>query len=140
MRMFVLLALAVAACSPAPSQPAAAPAAEAASATAAADISVETPAMNARVTTPLVATGAAPGGWYFEAIFPARLERLDGTVIVEAPAQAQSDWMTPNPVPFRAEMPFSVTRETSAILVLEEDNTRGDPEPRQARIPVTLLP
>lgn len=146
MRKFlVLLALCAAACSPPaaeappPAGPVATPSTSA-SATATTGITVSAPAQNARLTSPAVATGTAIGGWYFEAIFHARLEALDGALIAEAPAQAQSDWMTPNPVPFRAELPFTVTAETPAILVLEEDNTRGDPNPRQARIAVTLLP
>jgi hypothetical protein len=141
----VLALTALAACSqPAPETPAAPPpAAEAAQAPAEelpVGVTVAAPTAGARVTSPLVATGTAVGTWYFEAVFPARLERADGTLIAEGPGQAQGDWMTTGPVPFRAEVAFQVNAETPAFLVLEEDNTRDAPNPRRVRIPVTLLP
>lgn len=133
----VLLALMVAACSPQaakedPSVP------EAAARTALATVTA--PGDGARVKSPLVATGSAPGDWYFEAVFAARLENPDGTVIAQAPAQAQTVWTEPGPKDFRAELPFTVTKETPATLVLEEDMPPEDGRARQVRVPVVLTP
>lgn len=104
------------------------------------DIRIETPEPDARITSPLHASGAADNSWYFEAVFPARLVAQDGTQIAEAPAIAASDWMTEGPVPFNVEMAFTVDEETTATLVLEEDMPGENREPRQVRIPVLLLP
>ena len=104
------------------------------------DLSIEAPEPDARITSPLIASGVANNTWYFEAVFPARLMAADGTMIAEAPAIAASDWMTPGPVPFNVEMAFTVEQETPATLVLEEDMPGENQEPRQVRIPVVLLP
>jgi hypothetical protein len=103
------------------------------------DIRIETPQADARVTSPLIASGEADNSWYFEAVFPARLMAADGTMIAEAPAIAASDWTREGSVPFNVEMAFTVDAETQATLVLEEDMP-GEGEPRQVRIPVVLAP
>jgi hypothetical protein len=92
------------------------------------------------VASPLVVEGAAPGDWYFEAQFPAKLVGADGTVLAEAPALAQSDWMTEAPVPYRAEFSFNVTQDTPATLVLQEDMPADNASPRETSIPVVLVP
>lgn len=99
--------------------------------------SVSSPAPFARVTSPLTVTGVSRG-WYFEGSFPARLVGADGQVIAEAPAQAQGDWMTSAPVPFRATLIFTVTHDTQANIVLEQDMPREGEEPQRVTIPVTL--
>lgn len=101
---------------------------------------VNTPAPNARVTSPFVVEGTATGDWYFEAQFPAQLIGADGALIAEAPARAQSNWMTEAPVPYRAEFSFTVTAETPATLVLQEDMPADNANPREVRIPVVLEP
>jgi hypothetical protein len=139
MRIALAALLALAACSPPaaespPAQPATtAPAAEVA-------IVVRAPSPGARVTSPLRVEGTAPGDWFFEAVFPAQLRAADGSVIAEAPAQAQRDWMTEAPVPYVAELRFNVTRETPATLVLKEDMPSGLPGQREISIPVVLAP
>lgn len=128
------------ACSP-PQQQTQGPDAEAPVETASAPtLVVQSPASSARVTSPLVAEGSAPGDWYFEAQLPAKLVGADGAVIAEAPAHAQSDWMTEAPVNFRAELSFNVARETPATLVLQEDMPADNAHPREVRIPVLLVP
>ncbi|MGE0740988.1 MAG: Gmad2 immunoglobulin-like domain-containing protein [Hyphomonadaceae bacterium] len=121
------LAVALAACSPS-AQP------------GPGDVQVMAPAENASSESPLGVEGVAPNDWYFEATFPIRLETAAGEVLAEAPAIAGSDWMAEGPVPFSAEVPFTVAAETAAILVLEEDMPGEGQEPRQVRIAVTLLP
>lgn len=130
--------LSLAACSPPPQQvEAPATTAEVASTS---ELIISAPTSGARVTSPLVVEGTAPGDWYFEAQFPAKLVGADGAVIAEAPARAQSDWMTEAPVPYRAEFSFNVTQDTPATLVLQEDMPADNASPRETSIPVVLVP
>ena len=126
------------ACSPPAAE--APPAAPTAAQHAPVTIVVNAPAAGARVTSPLHVEGAAPGDWFFEAVFPTELRGPDGAVLAEAPAQAQHDWMTEAPVPFVAELRFNVTQETPATLVLKEDMPSGLPGQREISIPVVLVP
>lgn len=105
------------------------------------EIEVTTPHGGAVVTSPLRVEGVAPNDWYFEAIFSAELRAPDGRLIDEAPAQAQTDWMQPGPVPFVAEFHFAVPAPQDAEIVLIEDMTGEDRSaPRELRIPVILSP
>jgi hypothetical protein len=104
------------------------------------DIQVASPLPDARITSPLTASGTADNTWYFEAVFPARLMARDGTMIAEAPAIAASDWTQPGDVRFNVEMAFTVSEETPATLVLEEDMPGEGETPRQVRVPVVLVP
>jgi hypothetical protein len=135
-RFAAALALAIAACSP----PQAAQAPEVETTAEAPNVLVDAPIAGARVTGPLIVEGTAPGDWFFEAQFPVKLVDADGTVLAEAPAQAQSDWMTEAPVPFRAELDFSVTEETPATLVLQEDMPADNASPREVTVQVVLVP
>lgn len=101
---------------------------------------VTTPVSGARVSSPLVVEGTAPGDWYFEAQFVAQLRGADGAPLAEAPARAQEDWMTEAPVPFRAEFTFNVRQETPATIVLQEDMPADNAHPREVTIPVVLVP
>ena len=130
--------LSFAACSPPPQQ-AEAPITTAEVANTSAVI-ISAPASGARVTSPLVVEGTAPGDWYFEAQFPAKLVGADGAIIAEAPAMSQSDWMTEAPVAYRAQLTFEVAQETPATLVLQEDMPADNAHPRETSIPVVLVP
>ncbi len=131
--------ISLAACSPPPQQ-AEAPVTTATETASTAAVIISTPASGARVTSPLIVEGTAPGDWYFEAQFPAKLVGADGAVIAEAPARAQTAWMTEAPVAYRAEFSFSVTQETPATLVLQEDMPADNANPRETSIPVVLIP
>ncbi len=147
------VAFLVAACSPetpvadAPSSapPAAeAPAAVEAPAPVVDTLSVSNIAAGDRVTSPLRVEGVAPNNWFFEAVLPATL-LVNGQVVAEAPAQAQTDWMAEGPVTFVAELVFTVDRDTPAELVLAEDMPGQDANgvdlpAREVRLPVTLVP
>jgi Immunoglobulin-like domain of bacterial spore germination len=102
---------------------------------------VDAPLANARVTSPLVVTGTAPANWIFEAQFNAYLHGPGGYVLVQAPAISQDDWTNGNPThPFRAELAFTVTEDTPAVLVLQEDMAQDHLTPRQVSVPVVLTP
>ncbi|MBL8547556.1 MAG: hypothetical protein JNL81_13910 [Hyphomonadaceae bacterium] len=130
------LSLALAACSP-PRQ-AETPATTAETAVSLANVS--SPVSGARVTTPVIVEGAAPGDWFFEAQFPVKLVAADGTVLAEAPARAQGEWVTEAHVAYRAELVFIVTGETQATLVLQEDMPADNANPREVTMPVVLAP
>jgi hypothetical protein len=70
-------------------------------------------------------------------------------VIAQAPAMQSGDksWTDPGPVEFKAELPFDVTQEQNAELILSEDmpefideanDIRGPA--RSVRISIVLLP
>ncbi len=135
LRALFLCAALLCACTP----PSSAPKADAPAAST--DIIVDNVTFNQRLTSPFTVTGKAPGTWYFEAVFQAKLVAADGAVIAEAPAQAQSDWMTEAPVPFAAAFTFSVPSDTRATLLLAEDIYRSEDHPEATRvlkIPVVL--
>jgi hypothetical protein len=104
------------------------------------NVVIAAPTSGARVASPLIVEGTAPGDWYFEAQFVAQLRDSDGAMLAEAPARAQEDWMTEAPVPYRAEFTFTVTQETPATIVLQEDMPADNANPREVTIGVVLVP
>ena len=92
------------------------------------------------IKSPFTITGSARGIWFFEASFPIDVVDKDGKVIAQGYAEAQSDWMTENFVPFKALITFNVTTTQTGEIVLKKDNPSGLPEhDKQIRIPVTLM-
>ena len=92
-------------------------------------IRVSSPQQNEVITSPLTITGEARGTWYFEASFPVVLVDWDGLIIAEGHAEAQSDWMTEEFVPFRAELTFKAPiYKNYGTLILRKDNPSGLPE------------
>jgi hypothetical protein len=95
----------------------------------------------ANAQTPIIIQGRARGTWYFEASFPIELRDSNGAVLGTAIAQAQSDWMTTEFVPFSATLtPNSpILSGTQATLVLKKDNPSGDPvRDDSIEIPIVL--
>lgn len=85
--------------------------------------------------------GRARGMWYFEASFPVDLLDGDGNVIASVPAQALSDWMTEEFVPFQATLtvPASAFAQDGE-LVLRKANASGLPEhDDEVRVPVRIV-
>lgn len=102
---------------------------------------VGAPQAGARVTSPLHISGIAPANWYFENQFPVRLLDARGAVIAEAPAHPDVNWTAnAEPKAFALDLPFRVSVETAAMLVLQEDMPREGETPREVRIPVVLQP
>ncbi|HZJ41297.1 MAG TPA: Gmad2 immunoglobulin-like domain-containing protein [Candidatus Saccharimonadales bacterium] len=79
------------------------------------------------INSPLEINGQAPGNWFFEATLPVKLVSVNGEIIVAHYAEAQSDWMVTDLVPFKATLEFSTTA-TSGYLVISKDNPSGLPE------------
>jgi len=100
-------------------------------------IRVESPKTNDSVSSPLTIKGEARGNWYFEASFPIALYDANNVLLVEAPAQADGEWMTENFVPFELTLTFPKPTTSTGKLVLKKDNPSGLPEhDEQIEIPV----
>ena len=91
-------------------------------------IQVFLPLPNQQVASPLKVSGKAVGNWYFEASFPIMILDANGEKLGVVPAQAQSDWMTTEFVPFEATLTFDKPTTKTGTLVLMKDNPSGLPE------------
>ena len=91
-------------------------------------IQINSPRPNDSITSPLKISGEARGTWYFEASFPVVLLDGDGNVIAQHYAQAQTDWMTENFVPFESDLTFTKPTTKNGSLILKKDNPSGLPE------------
>lgn len=91
-------------------------------------IRVTSPAVNALVKSPLTVTGQARGNWYFEADFPVLIYDANGRLLGQIPAQAQSDWMTTEFVPFRGTLTFDTPSTDTGRIVFAKSNASGLPE------------
>jgi hypothetical protein len=111
-------------------------------------ITLTTPIPNGVVASPLLISGQARGGWFFEASFPVSLTNWDGLIIAQGVATAQSEWMTAEFVPFTATLTFTNPYQTGnqdfmkkGTLVLQKDNPSGLPEHDDAlEIPIRFAP
>lgn len=91
------------------------------------------------IQSPLSITGKARGTWFFEASFPIKLVDKNGDVITTAIAEAKSDWMTEDFVPFETQLVFTVAEAQLGEIVLEKDNPSGLSENAdELRIPVMI--
>ncbi len=102
-------------------------------------ITVSSPLPNTKVKSPLQVSGSARGTWYFEASFPVVLLDANGKTLAQAPAQATSDWMTTDFVPFLVTLTWNGATTSTGTLVLKKDNPSGLPEHEaEIRIPVSF--
>jgi hypothetical protein len=108
-------------------------------------ISVTYPRSGDVIISPITLTGEARGNWYFEASFPIVIVDWDGRIIGQGHAEAQSDWMTTDFVPFKATISFerpeiNDSNESYArrgAVIFKNDNPSGDPSRDMAvEIPV----
>jgi len=100
-------------------------------------IKIDSPRPNAKLSSPLTVTGQARGTWYFEASFPVILVDADNNELGRGVAQAQSDWMTEEFVPFKATLEFKTPATATGMLLLKKDNPSGLPEnDNQLTVPV----
>ena len=100
-------------------------------------IRIDSPRPHQTIKSPLVITGEAVGGWYFEAVFPIDLVDANGEIIAQHYAQAQGEWMTENFVPFTSTLQFATPSTPTGTLILRKDNPSGLPENEaDLRIPV----
>ncbi|MDP4010297.1 MAG: Gmad2 immunoglobulin-like domain-containing protein [Candidatus Spechtbacteria bacterium] len=96
-------------------------------------IRLSSPRPNEVIKSPLTITGEARGYWFFEASFPVILTDWDGKIIAQHYAEAQSEWMTEELVPFKATLQFEnpswdADFSKRGTLILQKDNPSGLPE------------
>ena len=105
-------------------------------------IRLENPRPNQTISSPTVVTGEARGYWYFEATFPIVVVDWDGRIVGEGYAEAQSEWMTEDFVPFTAEITWTLPEEIYSkrgSLILQKSNASGLPEHDDAlEIPIVF--
>ncbi len=103
-------------------------------------IRLDTPLPNQIITSPLIIKGQARGTWFFEASFPVSLTDASGKILAQGIAQAKSNWMTTEFVPFEAALTFTLDKKianTTGTLILRKDNPSGLSEHDDAlRVPV----
>jgi hypothetical protein len=104
------------------------------------DIRVDLPQPNTAIASPVAISGEAKGNWFFEASFPIVVTDWDGRIIGEGHAEATSDWMSADFVPFTASVTFQTPSSgSSGAIILRKDNPSGLPENDDAiEIPVTF--
>lgn len=88
-------------------------------------ITVDLPYPGAVIGNTFSVTGKARGTWYFEASFPISVVDEKGLVIATSVAQAGSDWMTTEFVPFKASVTTPENFNGKATLILNNDNPSG---------------
>ena len=97
-------------------------------------IRITLPKENSVITSPVAFRGEARGIWFFEASFPVILVDWDGRIIAQGHAQANSDWMTEDFVPFDGnlnfEKPYDNTQDVQdffkkGALIFQKDNPSG---------------
>lgn len=91
-------------------------------------IQVDSPQPGGLITSPVTITGKARGQWYFEASFPITILDENGKVLGQGHAEAQSNWMTSELVPFTAKVTFTKSSTKTGTILLEKDNPSGLPE------------
>lgn len=94
------------------------------------------PVPDSIIKSPLSVEGEARGIWFFEASFPVRLEDASGKLIAQVPAEALSNWMTQEFVPYKAILTFTAPSSATGTLVLTRDDPSGLRVPEELKIPV----
>jgi len=103
-------------------------------------IRVNSPRPNELIKSPVEIKGEARGTWYFEASFPIKLIDGVGNEVGHAIAQAKSDWMTVDFVPFEAKLEFAGPISKKGTLIFKKDNPSGLPEKDdELRVPVRFF-
>ena len=101
------------------------------------EITMILPQPNQIVTSPLTVEGISKGGWFFEGSFPIKILDVNGQEIATSFVQAQSDWMTTNPVNFKGEIRFVSPASGNGTLLLQNDNPSGLPQnSKEFRVPI----
>jgi Immunoglobulin-like domain of bacterial spore germination len=106
------------------------------------EVVITAPVPQAVITSPLLVTGKARGGWFFEGTFPVTVETAAGTVVGAGLARATGNTMTSDFVPFTATLSWSASPSLAGgVLRVRRDNPSGLPKnDRYVAIPVRFIP
>lgn len=91
------------------------------------NVKVSSPLPGSSLPKTFTVVGEARGTWYFEASFPVQVRDLANNLIAQTHAEAKSDWMTTDWVPFSSTVTVS-NYSGPATLILMKDNPSGLPE------------
>lgn len=94
------------------------------SASTSANLVLDNLTTNQLITSPMTITGKARS-WYFEAVFPVKIYDGNNQLLGQTQAQAQSDWMTSEFMPFKATLTFNSPNTESGFIILAKDNPSG---------------
>lgn len=100
------------------------------------ELKIFEPKALSNIESPVKISGSAPGTWYFEAVFPIEVIDESGNVLGSGHAEAKSDWMTTNQVPFTASVIFARKGATEGFLVFSKDDPSGIGNVKSVKIPV----
>lgn len=102
------------------------------------NVKVFSPTIGSSVSSQFTVIGEARG-WYFEASFPVEVRDPQNNIVAQTYAQAESDWMTADWVPFVSTV--TVTNYSGpATLILMKDNPSGLPENDESvEFPIVIL-
>ncbi len=92
------------------------------------EIRLTNPKQGEAVKSPLGIDGEAPGSWFFEGVFDAKVLDGDGNELGRGQVQALGDWMTGGLVPFTGKIEYSRPGSEAGALVLVKANPSGLPE------------
>jgi hypothetical protein len=100
-------------------------------------IKITSPKPGSVVLSPVKIEGEAKGSWFFEGVFPVKIEDEKGNVLGEGNAGAKGEWMTENFVPFSTEIKFNPGDASKGFLIISKDNPSGDPSKEEnVKIPI----
>ncbi len=92
------------------------------------NVRVSYPPLYGTISSPVSISGEAKGPWYFEAVFPITITDANGKELGKGQAQATSDWMTTDWVPFTAMITFKKPTTSIGRIIFHKDNPSGLPE------------
>jgi hypothetical protein len=90
-------------------------------------LQIENITLDQKIENPVLIEGKARGVWFFEASFPIEIQDEKGNILGRGIAQASSDWMTENFVPFTARIEFQKGDTKTGKIIFKKDNPSGDP-------------
>ncbi len=91
-------------------------------------VTVTSPLSGATVAHTFDVAGTAPGGWFFEAVFPIQVRDGNDDLIGTSQGRAHGDWMQPGLVTFTSQVTVDASYKGPANLILLKDNPSGNPE------------
>ena len=91
-------------------------------------INLNSPRPNQEIASPLLISGQARGGWFFEGDAPVILTDWDGLIIAEGYITASRNAMTEEFVPFDGKLEFTKPNyKSNGTLILRKDNPSDNP-------------
>lgn len=93
-----------------------------------ADITVNLPYPGAVVGKTFSVIGKARGPWFFEGSFPVEIRDVSGILLAQSvavPQTVNTEWMTTDFVPFKADVQIPETYIGAGTVILKKDNPSG---------------